>query len=78
MQIIPNGTNTFGTANTCFYGTRASTSQGIYNETTTVRTDSGITFAANDVLQMAYDSTTGKVWFGKNNAWFDWKTGRLK
>jgi len=27
--------------------------------------------AANDILQVAYDGTTGKFWIGKNNTWCD-------
>lgn len=75
MQSITTGGNTFASANTCYYGTRLSTTQAIYNQTTTVRNDAGITFTTGDILQMAYDPSSGKVWFGKNNAWFDSGSG---
>ena len=31
--------------------------------------------AIGDILQIAYDAATGKVWFGKNNTWYDSANG---
>ena len=31
--------------------------------------------AIGDILQIAYDAATGKVWFGKNNSWLDASNG---
>ena len=32
--------------------------------------NAGYTFAANDIIMIAYDTASGKLWFGKNNTWF--------
>jgi hypothetical protein len=72
---INNSANAFGQADTCYYGTRNGVSQTILNGATTVRNGSNIAFAANDILMMAYDADTGKVWFGKNGLWFDSGSG---
>jgi hypothetical protein len=64
------------TAGSLAYGMKYNTTGAqICNETTAIRTDSGIQFAQGDVLQCAFDSGTGKLWFGKNNAWFDASSG---
>ena len=31
--------------------------------------------AIGDIFQVAYDADTGKVWFGKNNTWYDGSNG---
>ncbi len=31
----------------------------------------GTNFATNDIVQVAIDQANGKIWFGKNNTWFD-------
>jgi hypothetical protein len=31
--------------------------------------------AIGDILQIAYDAATGKLWFGKNNTWYDGVNG---
>jgi len=33
-------------------------------------TDTGIAAATGDVVQFAYDASSGKLWVGKNNTWF--------
>jgi hypothetical protein len=39
-----------------------------------INTDSGLqnvgSVSVNDVIQVAYDASTGKLWFGKNNTWY--------
>ena len=43
---------------------------GIRSQATNVTSSLGY-FAANDVLQIAYDGATGKAWVGKNNVWYN-------
>lgn len=31
----------------------------------------GTNYATNNIVQIAIDQATGKIWFGKNNVWFD-------
>jgi hypothetical protein len=64
------------TAGSLVYAMKYNTTGGqICNEATAVRTDAGIQFAQGDVLQCAFDSATGKLWFGKNNFYFDSGSG---
>lgn len=39
-----------------------------------INTDSGLqnvgSVSVNDVIQVAYDASTGELWFGKNNTWY--------
>jgi len=44
-------------------------SQFKYYINSTGSTATGITGATNDVLQIAFDADTRKVWFGRNNTW---------
>jgi hypothetical protein len=44
-------------------------SQLKYYINSTSSTATGITGASNDVLQIAFDADTRKVWFGRNNTW---------
>jgi len=44
-------------------------SQLKYYINSTGSTATGITGATNDVLQIAFDADTRKVWFGRNNTW---------
>jgi hypothetical protein len=44
-------------------------SQLKYYINSTGSTATGITGATNDVLQIAFDANTRKVWFGRNNTW---------
>lgn len=41
----------------------------LYNQTTLI-SPSGSS-AAGDILQVAYDGSTGNLWFGKNNTWYN-------
>jgi hypothetical protein len=34
-------------------------------------TPSSFTVSVGDIIQVAYDATTGNMWFGKNNVWYD-------
>jgi hypothetical protein len=43
--------------------------QDIYNQTTTVLS-TGSAVAGGSIRQVAYDSGTGKLWFGVNNTWY--------
>jgi Concanavalin A-like lectin/glucanases superfamily len=38
-------------------------------------TPSVFTMSSGDILQIAYDGTTGKIWIGKNNTWYDGSGG---
>jgi hypothetical protein len=33
-------------------------------------TSTPTTYTAGDIIQLAFDSDSGKIWFGKNNTWF--------
>ena len=33
--------------------------------------NSSLTIAVNDFMQVAYDSSNGKLWYGKNNSWYN-------
>jgi hypothetical protein len=39
-------------------------------------TPSSFTVSVNDIIQIAYDGTTGKIWIGKNNSWYDSSGGQ--
>lgn len=41
----------------------------IYNGTTAVSNPTA--YAQGDILQVAYDADSGKLWFGKNNSWIN-------
>jgi len=34
-----------------------------------VSTSAGVTAATDDIVQIAYDASSGKIWYGKNNTW---------
>ena len=50
---------------------RLTNSSGI----TSTITPSSFTLSVGDVLQIAYDGTTGKIWIGKNNTYYDGSGG---
>ena len=56
-------------AGSIFYGERNDLAF-IYNETTTVTSGGSLFVVTGDVMQCAYDASTGKFWFGKNNTWW--------
>ncbi len=60
--IVNITTNPNAVAITNGYYASASGAHGNYNIGT---------FTTNDVLQVAYDSGTNKLWFGKNNTWYN-------
>ena len=39
-------------------------------------TPSSFTVSVSDIIQIAYDGTTGKIWIGKNNNWYDSSGGQ--
>ncbi|PSR08340.1 MAG: hypothetical protein C7M88_10195 [Candidatus Arcticimaribacter sp.] len=40
-----------------------------FNSGSSTNEGSGVAFTWGDILQVAYDADTGKLWFGKNNTW---------
>jgi hypothetical protein len=40
-----------------------------YYKNTTSATSAGVSCAPNDILQIAFDASTRKVWFGRNGTW---------
>jgi hypothetical protein len=52
------------------YDIYGSSSGYIFSNTTTVTSGLGA-FTSGDVLQVAYDGSTGKAWLGKNNVWYN-------
>ena len=43
----------------------------IFARTSTTATTYGSGFSSGDIVMLAYDGTTGKVWWGKNGTWFN-------
>ena len=37
----------------------------------TVQSGTSYSFTTNDIIQVAFDADSGKIWFGKNNSYFD-------
>jgi len=60
--------DTYQVANQWSFGGTGGTLK-LYDQTTLV-TPSGSS-AAGDIFQVAYDGTTGYLWFGKNNTWYN-------
>jgi hypothetical protein len=54
-----------------FYRNRGDADSRMVVDGTSIFSGSGYSWATGDVIQIAYDADTGKVWVGKNNAWFD-------
>jgi hypothetical protein len=49
---------------------------GIYNETVAVRSNqTDLLLVTGDTVQVAYDAGAAKLWFGRNNQWYDATTG---
>jgi len=56
------------------YPGQTSNSWGWYGASSIYNNGGGIfgaTFAANDVIQIAFDADAGKLWFGKNGTWLN-------
>ena len=47
----------------------------IYNESTQLVNRSAVLFATGDIIQLAVDTSTKKVWFGRNNVWYNSSAG---
>jgi hypothetical protein len=54
-----------------FYRNRGDADSRMVVDGTSIFSGSGYSWATGDVIQIAYDADTGKVWVGKNNSWFD-------
>jgi hypothetical protein len=67
-NLIPNTSNLYVGAYTNSWGVYASTGQKRNN--TGTGTAYGSAFAQNDVMMVAMDMDSGKIWWGKNGTWF--------
>jgi len=63
-----------GVANSITYGDR-NDMHFITNGVTTVTSSGTIAFSTGAVLQCAFDASTGKFWFGRDNTWWDSSAG---
>jgi hypothetical protein len=50
------------------WGLNCASPATLHNNNTT-GTNSTFTYAANDIIEVAFDMSTGKLWYGKNGAW---------
>jgi hypothetical protein len=53
------------------YVSRRDTASRLIVNNSIVQQSNTYSFSTGDVVQVAYDASTGKIWFGRNNTWWD-------
>lgn len=64
------GRQTFPGVDVNGYSLRFSSGNIVFNDATGTGVAHGTPIVANDVVMVAFDADNGKLWFGKNGAWF--------
>jgi len=62
-------------SNGVIYRNRGDSDSRIVVNGSSVVSGSGYSWSSGDIVQIAYDADSGKVWVGRNNSWFDTSGG---